>query len=339
MSIRHPRFIFTSNRLHFSPFHYLCTSNETCMKSSTRRPVRKQPSAKNQIVNVENENTLLPFLFETLKNESKTTVKSLLAHKQITVNDKPIRQFDTPLKPGDKVGIYFDEVRSVLTNPLLSILYEDESLIVIDKQSGLLSMATENDKEKTAYRILSQHVKQTNPRNCVFILHRLDRETSGIMMFAKNQQVQEQLQKNWDQAILERKYVAVVEGQPKQTQGKIRSYIAENSTYLVHTTNASNGKLAITNYRVLKSNGQYSLIELELETGRKNQIRVHMQEMGCPVTGDKKYGAKSNPIRRLALHAFKLRFIHPVTHKEMSFETPIPKRFETAVKKQSPNKK
>lgn len=301
------------------------------MKPATR-PVRKNPSSKNRIVDITSENTLLPFLFETLKNESKTTVKSLLAHKQIVVNDKPTTKFDTPLKPGDKVGIYFDQTHAVPSRSMLKIIYEDNFIIVIDKASGLLSMATERDKEKTAYHLLSDHVKKQNPRNCIFILHRLDRETSGVMMFSKNQKIQEQLQKNWDQAVTERKYVAVVEGQLPQPQATIKSYLAENSTCLVHSTTANKGKQAITRYRVLKAGRQYSLVELELETGRKNQIRVHMQEAGCPVAGDKKYGAKTNPIHRLALHAFKLRFIHPVTHQEMNFETPVPKRFELAVR-------
>lgn len=303
------------------------------MKSSSSRTARKATSSKNQIVEIKAANTLLPFLFDTLKSESKTTVKSLLAHKQVTVNGKAVTQFDAPLKQGDKVGIFFDKGQAVFSHPMLNILYEDEALIVIDKMSGLLSMSTERDKEKTAYRILSDHVKQSNPRNCVFILHRLDRETSGVMMFAKSQKVQELLQKNWDESILERKYVAVVEGQPRETEGTVRSYIAENSAFIVHKATAQTGKLAITHYRVLKANKHYALVELELETGRKNQIRVHMQESGCPVAGDKKYGAKTNPIHRLALHAFKLRFTHPLTHKEMNFETPFPKRFELLVKK------
>lgn len=308
------------------------------MKPSSTRPACKAPSSKNRIVEITSAGTLLPFLYETLKSESKTTVKSLLAHKQIVINDKPTTKFDTLLKPGDKVGIFFDQSHSVLNHSMLNILFEDESIIVIDKMSGLLSIATERDREKTAYHILSEHVKKKDPRNCIFILHRLDRETSGVMMFSKSQKVQEMLQKNWDQAITERKYIAVVEGQPQQPQGTLKSYLAENSTYLVHTTTANKGKLAITHYRVLKSNGRYSLVELDLETGRKNQIRVHMQEAGCPVTGDRKYGAKTNPIHRLALHAFKLRFIHPITHKEMDFETPFPKRFELLTRKDSGRK-
>lgn len=289
-------------------------------------------SSRNRSFKVEANHTLLNFLFEALQTESKTTVKSLLAHKQICINGRAVTQFDAPLKPGDEVGVFFDRNSTPFSNPLLKILFEDDSIIVIDKASGLLSMSTERDKEKTAYRILSDYVKKSDPRNHVFILHRLDKETSGIMMFAKNQQVQETLQRNWDEMILERKYVAVVEGRPEKESGTIKSYIAENSAFIVHKATAANGKLAITHYRTLKSGSAYSLLELELETGRKNQIRVHMQEAGHPVTGDKKYGARENPIHRLALHAFKLRFIHPTTRKEINFETPIPGRFKVIVK-------
>lgn len=300
------------------------------MKPSSYKP---RPAAiKSKSFEVKENTTLLDFLFQALSNQSKTTVKSLLAHKQIGINGRATKQFDAPLKPGDIVNLGFDKAAATFSHPMLNIIFEDESLIIIDKMSGLLSMATERDKEKTAYHILSEYVKRSHPRNRIFILHRLDRETSGIMMFAKNMNVQEALQKNWYQAISERKYVAVIEGCPEKEEGVIKSYIAENSAFVVHTSNAQNGKLAITNYRILKTNRHYSLIELDLETGRKNQIRVHMQELGTPIAGDKKYGAQTNPINRLALHAFKLRFVHPVTRKEMNFETPIPKRFSLLVK-------
>lgn len=301
------------------------------MKPATSKP-RHTPSVSCKKFDVKTENTLLNFLFEVMSEQSKTTVKSLLSHKQVNVNGKMTTKFDTPLSPGDKVTIGKEKGMAAFSHPMLNIIFEDDSLIVIDKMSGLLSMATERDKEKTAYHILSEYVKRSNPRNRIFILHRLDRETSGLMMFAKNIKVQESLQQNWDRAILERKYVAVIEGEPDKAEGQIRSYIAENKAFVVHTTNAKDGKLAITNFRVLKSNKQYSLIELDLETGRKNQIRVHMQELGHPIAGDKKYGAKTNPLNRLSLHAFKLRFVHPDTRKEMDFETPIPKRFSLLVK-------
>lgn len=289
-------------------------------------------ASKNRNFKITENNSLLKFLFEALKNESKTTVKSLLAHKQVFINGRGVTQFDAPLKPGDEVGIYFDRHSTPFSHPQLKILFEDDSVIVVEKASGLLSMSTGKDRKKTAYRLLSDYVKKNAPHNHIFILHRLDRDTSGIMMFAKKRQVQEILQQNWENMVLERKYVAVVEGELKQDSGTLKSYIAENSAFIVHAATADEGKLAITHFRAVKTNHFYTLVELELETGRKNQIRVHMQEYGYPVAGDKKYGAKTNPIRRLALHAFKLRFIHPVSHQEMDFETPFPGRFQALVK-------
>lgn len=301
------------------------------MKSSSDLSPYSLPS-RNRTFEVNGENTLLNFLFEQLKDQSKTTVKSLLAHRQIIRNGKAVTQFDAPLNTGDIVRVIFDKNQIPLEHPQLDLIYEDEFLIVIDKKAGLLSMGTEQVKEKTAYRILSDYVKRSNPRNCIFILHRLDRETSGLMMFAKTKSVQEQLQKNWNETVTERKYLAVVEGKPEKEEGIIKSYIKENKAFLVHQTDSDNGKLAVTRYRIIKSNSYYTLMELELETGRKNQIRVHMQELGHPVTGDKKYGAQHNPIHRLALHAFKLCFIHPLTGKTMHFETSVPKRFALLVK-------
>lgn len=295
------------------------------------RGSRPSPS-RNKTFEVEQEDTLMPFLSAHLPNESRTTIKSILAHRQTSINGTPTTQFNAPLKPGDQVAVYFGRNNAPFSHSKLKIIYEDDFLIVTDKSAGLLSMATEQLKEETAYRILSDYVKKKDPRHCIFILHRLDRDTSGIIMFAKRKDIQEKLQQNWDNAVLERKYVAVLEGIPEKKNGSIKSYIAENSAYIVHSSDADNGKLAITHYQVLNSGKHYSLVELELETGRKNQIRVHMQENGHPIAGDKKYGARTNPVHRLALHAFKLSFVHPVTGKEMDFETPFPSRFITAVK-------
>jgi len=279
---------------------------------------------------------LLEFLLSALKGQNRTTVKSLLAHQQICINGRICTQFDAPLKAGDKVTVCFDKHNRPFRHPLLEIVFEDAYLIVVHKKAGLLSMANERVKEKTAYRILSDYVKQSNPRNLIFILHRLDRETSGLMMFAKSREIQEKLQSNWDRAIVERKYVAVVEGTLSPSQGTLKSYLSEDKNYFIRTSDAQNGKLAVTHYHVLKSNRQYSLVELDLETGRKNQIRVHMQSLGHPICGDKKYGARTNPIHRLALHARKLHFIHPGTQQDMDFETPIPKAFTLLVKNSVP---
>lgn len=287
---------------------------------------------KNQDFEILQPSILLDFLLATLKTQSRTTVKALLAHQQICINGRITTQFNAPLKKGDKVSVCFDKTNKPFSHPMLEIVYEDAHLIVIHKKAGLLSMASEKVKEKTAYRILNDYVKQSGSRNHIFILHRLDRDTSGLMMFAKNLQIQENLQTNWDTAILERKYVAVIEGTLPQNEGTLKSFLSEDENGFIHTSDARNGKLAITHYKVLKTNNYYSLLELDLETGRKNQIRVHMQSEGHPICGDKKYGARTNPIHRMALHAYKLNFIHPATKKEMNFETPVPKSFALLVK-------
>ena len=288
------------------------------------------PAPRSRSFEIKEDCTLMPFLLQAMQDQSRNSVKSLLAHKLVQVNNRLTTQFDTPLKPGDTVTVGMNKSAAPFHHSMLNIVYEDNDLIVVEKASGLLSMGTERDKTKTAYHILNDYVKSKNPRNHVLILHRLDKETSGIMMFAKNLKTQEILQKNWNEMILERKYVAILEGCPREEQGQVKSYITENKAFVVHS--ARDGKLAITNYTVLKSNRQYSLVELNLETGRKNQIRVHMQELGHPVAGDKKYGATKDPIRRLALHAFKLHFTHPITGKEMKFETPIPSKFTSLFK-------
>ena len=302
------------------------SGNKTA-KGASPRP------AKERQVTVKESNTLLPFLFELLKDQSRSSVKALLSRGQISVNGRMTKQFDTPLNAGDTVGINYGKVHQTeFKNPLLHIIWEDDDLIVINKKEGLLSVSTDREKERTAYHFLSQYVKQIDPRNKIFVLHRLDRDTSGIMMFAKNQRVKEQLQSNWTRAITRRSYVAVVEGRPEKETDLIISNLVENKQMQVYVTPTGGGKEAITRYRLLKTNNAYSLLELDLETGRKNQIRAQMQSMGIPVVGDTKYGAETNPARRLMLHARRLSFIHPTTGEELNFETPIPDAFLSLVK-------
>lgn len=243
-----------------------------------------------------------------------------------------------------------------MKNIPIRIVYEDQYIIVIEKREGLLSMGTARGKDEiTAHSLLNNYIRNTAPRRGryapqprIFIVHRLDRETSGLMVFAKSEEVKRTLQDNWDEIVTERKYVAVVNGcyqQPQQAepiQGTIRSWLKENSAYIVYSSPKNNGgQLAITHYKVLGSNPKTrkSLMELELETGRKNQIRVHMQEMGTPILGDKKYYGgipahleESKKARRLYLHAFTLNFIHPVTGKEMKFTTGIPRHFTAVIR-------
>lgn len=303
-----------------------------------RQQNRQRPFGDQRVSNVSSfpvrePATLLDFLFSVMSDKSKTTVKSYLAHRQVAVNGRPITQFDAPLYAGDEVFINFEKGFKPFKNNSLSIVYEDEYLIVINKAYGLLSMGTEREKEKTAYRMLSEYVKTSDPRNRIFILHRLDKDTSGIMMFAKNADIQAELQNNWNMAVRERKYVAVIDGVPEQLEGEVSSYLNENSAFNVYSTTEDSGRFALTRYKVLRSNERYSLVELDLETGRKNQIRVHMQEIGHSVVGDRKYGGSSSPIGRMALHAFKLKFVHPVGGRELVFQTPVPAKFLSLVKK------
>lgn len=287
--------------------------------------------AKERRLTVNEEATLLPFLLATLKEQSRSSVKGLLGRGQIAVNGQVTRQFDTPLRPGDTVSVNYGRGKVEFNNPLLRILWEDDDLIVVNKKEGLLSVATERERIRTAYRILGDYLKRNDPHAKIFILHRLDRDTSGIMMFAKNPMVKEKLQSNWNEMITQRAYVAVVEGRPEKDNDLIVSNLTQNDHMQVYVTSGE-GKEAITRYRLLQSNGAYSLLELELETGRKNQIRAQMQSIGHPVAGDTKYGAETNPAGRLMLHARKLCFIHPTTGEEMRFETRVPELFASVVR-------
>ena len=279
---------------------------------------------------IEEPTPLLAWLLGALAGKSRSTVKAILAGRQVRVNGTVVTRFDAPLAPGDRVEVSMEKGAMTLARTELEIVHEDDALIVVNKRPGLLSVSTSGERERTAYYILMDHVRRTAPRGRVFVLHRLDRETSGLMMFAKSERVQERMQREWDKMVVSRKYVAVVEGRPARESDSISSLLQENRAMNVYS--AREGKLAVTRYTTLKSNGMYSLLELELETGRKNQVRVHVAEMGHPVAGDDKYGARTNPIKRLALHARELQFVHPVTGEMMHFQTDIPRRFMLLVK-------
>ncbi|MDE6089912.1 MAG: RluA family pseudouridine synthase [Duncaniella sp.] len=282
--------------------------------------------------NEKEETPLLEFLIQAMPERKRTAIKNLLSHNQIAVNGLPVTQFDTPLKPGDEVKANLTREFRVFYNRRLRLVYEDDDIIVVNKGYGLLSMGTDKIKEGTAYSILREYLKWKDPRNKLFIVHRLDRDTSGLMVFAKSEEAKERLQHNWNNMVLSRKYLAVVEGRPDPAEGTIQSYLAENSRYEVYSTqNPEEGQLAVTRYKTLKSRNGYSLMEVSLDTGRKNQIRVHMKDLGHPIAGDRRYGAKSSPIHRMALHAQTLRFVHPMTRKDMNFSTPVPASFAKMV--------
>lgn len=278
--------------------------------------------------NVTSETTLLPFLIETLKDKNRTEIKALLKYRHIAMKDKPVTQFDTPLMPGDTVQVNFGRSYFKFSNPQVRILYEDQWMVVIEKASGLLSVANDNNRDRNAFAIVRDYVRHDNPDAELYVCHRLDQYTSGILMFAKNRDMQHELRDNWDFYVKERRYVCVTERVPARPEDEIRSLLTENERLQVHSTdNEDEGRLAITRYRVLQSRGRYALVDVEIFTGKKNQIRVHMAEMGCPISGDIKYGAETNPARRLMLHNYRFSIIHPVSGELMTFRLPYPAVF------------
>lgn len=271
---------------------------------------------------------LMPFLIKNLPSKSRTTIKNMLRDKQILVDGVAISQYNHPLLPGNKLVIELSKPPQKISYHGLKIIFEDEYLIVIDKKDGMLSIGTDKNKDHTAYSILSEHVKRYDPRNKIFVIHRLDKDTSGIMMFAKSPEVQKLVQESWGPTTKERTYMAVVQGVMETKQGTYSSYLVESKALIVHSSqNSRYGDFAVTHYETVKANKYFSLLKVNLETGRKNQIRVHMQDLGHPIIGDEKYGATKNPIGRLGLHALSLAFEHPITKELLKFESPIPGSF------------
>lgn len=271
---------------------------------------------------------LMQFLSNQLPDQGRNNIKSLLAHHQILVDDETVSQYNHPLAIGQQVSVIWSKVRKENQPRGLEILFEDDYLIVVVKEAGLLSIATAKENEQTAYSILTDHVKKKDDKNRIFIVHRLDRDTSGIMLFAKSEKVKKLLQENWKDAVEERKYIAITDGPVEKPEEIITSWLTESKAFVMYSSPTPNGgQKAVTHYKVLKKNRNYSMLEVILETGRKNQIRVHMQDLRHPIIGDKKYGSLKNPIRRLGLHARVLAFRHPITGEDVRFETEIPKEF------------
>lgn len=290
------------------------------------RPMARA-AAKYTIYNVAEPDELMAFLMKKMDGVSRTRVKALLSNRVVLVDNVIVTQFNHPLKPGMKVQISREKNKHEFHHPMLKIVYEDAYLIVVEKKEGLLSVATEHQKERTAQHILSEYVKRTHRNNRVFVVHRLDRETSGLMMYAKDEKTQHTLRDNWHDIVVDRRYVSIVMGEMERDQAQIRTWLTDRKLYVSSSNYDDGGKLSITHYKTIKRANGFSMMELELETGRKNQIRVHMSELGHPVVGDQRYGCEIDPLGRLALHAFKLCFYHPVTGELMEFETPYPASF------------
>ena len=289
---------------------------------------------------VEAATELMPFLLSKMGGMTRTSIKQLLSQRRVTVNAGIQTRHDTPLKPGDVINILQGRGNVELRHPKLRVIYEDDALIVVEKKNGLLTVPyNPKSSEMTAYSILKEYVKKQSKRNTVHVVHRLDRETSGVLVFAKSPELQEYMRTYWRQLVTKRTYVALVEGQFEQKEGTITTWLTEDPhTGMVYSSPKDDGgQKAVTHYKVLKEleaglgspDLAMSLLELNLETGRTNQIRVHMHSIGHPVVGDRKYGNgnESSPIDRLCLHARTLEFIHPMTEKKVRFEASTPKEF------------
>lgn len=272
---------------------------------------------------------LLDFIMKKMSGISKTSAKQIVSGHRVYVDNALVSRPDFVLAPGQVVKVFKHKARTSFSNRFLKMVYEDSDIIVVEKAAGLLTIATAKEKIKTAYSYLNEYVKEKNRGGNIYIVHRLDRDTSGLLVFAKNEYAKRRLQDCWKNIVTERKYVAVLCGEVEKDKDTVVSNLVENKafmTYSVHT--GSDEGRAVTHYRVIKRKNGYSLVELELETGKKNQIRVHMHDIGHPVAGDNKYGNGDDPIGRLALHAFRLCFYHPVSGELLKFETPYPGAFK-----------
>ena len=271
---------------------------------------------------------LIAFIMDKMHGISRNRAKALISNRVVLVNNTITTHPLTGLAPGDVVQLDRSRRKMSFRSNELDIVYEDPYLLIIDKSSGLLSMSN-NTRQQTVQTVLNRYLEKGGGRNTSHLVHRLDRDTSGLMVYAKDVQTQQSLINSWQQLVSDRRYLALVKGEFEQPRGRVQSWLTEDKKFITHSSPVDNGgKYAVTHYNVLASSNGYSLVECELETGRKNQIRVHMAQLGHPVVGDRKYGSDEDPMRRLGLHAYMLCFTHPVTGKHLRFETPVPFCFE-----------
>lgn len=282
---------------------------------------------------VKENKELLLYLIENL-GFSRNNAKSLLSNHLVAIDGAPVSQFNFMLSSGDSLIISKRPIKRKKRDNL-PIIYEDDELIVINKPAGLLSIATDKEKSSTAYRMVMEYVQEKDRKNRIFVVHRLDKETSGVLMFVKNEKIKTLLQDSWNEIVTKRGYYAVCEGIFNKKEDRVINYIKKNAVDLMVLTSKSDKKAykCITNYKVIDENKKYSLLDINLETGRKNQIRVTMGSLGHYVLGDDKYGEPENPINRLCLHAYELSFIHPISKKKLDFKEEMPKEFSQLIKK------
>lgn len=275
----------------------------------------------------------MDLLVEKLKLPSTTKARNLVKEGSIQVDGEVVTRGETMVAAGQTVQVKKAEKKPyVPPKAPFEILFQDDSVIVVVKPAGILSVNRDNEHSITFHKMVNTYVRETSKKKeRAFLVHRLDREVSGIMIFSKSLEIQAKLEDRWKEN--EKLYYALVEGVPAELQGKMDTWLTENVALKVYSTKSTvNAKRAITHYKVIQSWPKFSLIEVQLDTGRKHQIRVHMSDMGCPIVGDKKYGSKTELFGRIALHSFRFAFYHPITGERLSFETPIPKEFEVIVR-------
>ena len=284
------------------------------------------------VYTVEEDALLLDWLIANLKGLSRNKVKDTLHGRGIKVNGKIVTQFDYPLTRGMKISVSKSKKNDTFKSRYVNLVYEDPYLVVIEKKPGILSMAA-GHKSLNVKTVLDDYFRQTKQRCTAHVVHRLDRDTSGLMVYAKDMQTEQTLEHEWHNIVYDRRYVAVVSGEMEEDEGTIANWLKDNKAYVTYSSPVDNGgKYAVTHFHVLDRTTEHSLVEYKLETGRKNQIRVHSADMNHPVCGDVKYGNGDDPIHRLCLHAYMLHFFHPVTRARMEFETPIPSQFRRLFK-------
>ena len=273
---------------------------------------------------VDREAPLLEYLLQTLNGQSRTKIKATLQGRGIKVDGKQVTQFDFPLKPGMKVSVSKSKRNDTFKSRYVKIVYEDQYLIVVEKAVGILSMAA-GHKSLNVKSVLDDYFQKTHQRCRAHVVHRLDRDTSGLMVYAKDMDTEQRLEHEWHDIVYDRRYVAVVSGEMEEDGGTVANWLKDNKAYVTYSSPVDNGgKYAVTHFHTLARTTEHSLVEFKLETGRKNQIRVHSADMGHPVCGDVKYGNGDDPLHRLCLHAYMLCFYHPITHKPLEFTTTIP---------------
>lgn len=288
----------------------------------------KTQGVDNLVITVKENAPLLEYLINNV-SESRSKLKATLQGRGIAVNGRMVTQFDYQLKAGDKIIISRHKKQNQFKSRYVKIVYEDRWLVVVEKNIGILSMAA-GHSSLNVKSVLDDYFLKSRQKCRAHVVHRLDRDTSGLMVYAKDIETEQILEHNWHQIVYDRRYVAVVSGEMEQDNGTIANWLKDNKAYIIYSSPTDNGgKYAVTHFQVLNRTTEHSLVEYKLETGRKNQIRVHSADMGHPVCGDMKYGNGDDPLHRLCLHAYMLCFTHPVTGEPMEFSTPIPTAFRS----------